>query len=188
MEATDRDNELDVSTINRSDIRSTVSFSTISATPLVWLPSKVSIEWARWKEASDSFRHKLLFCWMDEHRVSAKVCDPRRMSHNKSRWTALRWCRFRTYLDVALDVQVKVRRRHVIFASTFHLVPSVRDAGRTFYRAIWSWRAQHVLWTTTTPCNASQIFCSKFPFLLQVPFLVGLYSTSVLESDSFFGF
>lgn len=49
-------------------------------------------------------------------------------------------------------------------------------------------KGQHVYWTTTTPCNASQIFRSKFPFLFQVHLLVGLHNISVLESYSFFGF
>jgi hypothetical protein len=47
MEATDRDNKLDVSTFKRSDIKSTTSFSTISPTPCIGDPSKVSMEVSR---------------------------------------------------------------------------------------------------------------------------------------------
>jgi hypothetical protein len=47
MEATDRDKELDVSTINRSNNKVTVSFSRIAEDPRIGDPSKVSMEPSR---------------------------------------------------------------------------------------------------------------------------------------------
>lgn len=53
MEATVIDNELDVSTIKRGDIKSTLSLSKISPTPWIEVPSNESMEDSRWKETSD---------------------------------------------------------------------------------------------------------------------------------------
>ena len=53
MEATVIDNELDVSTIRRGDIKSTLSLSTMGPTPWVGIPSNESMEDSRWKETSD---------------------------------------------------------------------------------------------------------------------------------------
>lgn len=47
MEATVIDNELDVSTIKGSDIKHTVSFSTIGPAPWIGVPSNESIEASR---------------------------------------------------------------------------------------------------------------------------------------------
>lgn len=89
MEATDRDNELDV----------IQSIAVILRVPQVFrryvrfLWFEFLQRWA-WNDAAKKKHQVYLMArvgWMDKHRVGARVCDPRRMSRNKSRWTALRW-------------------------------------------------------------------------------------------------
>lgn len=68
---------------------------------------------------------------MNEHRVNADCCDLRRMSRNKSRRIAFRWC---WYLRPTWLFGLKKEKVHVILHSTclFSLAKNRRQVPRTY--------------------------------------------------------